>query len=511
MKLKKLVNACALLCLSSLFAQYASAADLSIVIDDSAGMCGYLNAPAERNAYKKSLMRLLQAKDASHLDINAYFLSDLGKPLSVGTVLDQIGRSTATNCPFHAATSPLHAGIDLKKVKSASVILVTDLLFDEGAQGSSDSRSAFVNAFDQLARSKQKNASEWFSTSAGIIGIKSPFVGAYYSTQGQARTDFTESNVERPFYLVWLSSTPKIFPYLNQLNQLWGTVNWTNKKLAIEGIYPIRLLPLSHIISPKQGLFLAPVKSSFSPGNNSYVNMKAPTIYYGKRSKLMDDVLPIDGSGKNPTPLECFNTTANPLLIKFSSSCAKGGSNEQAFYAAEPLPQDILLAYPLNNYAAGLNRIFNVQTVEGGFNNPAEAYYRTLASSQAFARNNPSGKDTANVIVKINGLRGSKSLISNSQLVQNKQLQLKLRESYSVDSSATQGIVPVATQYWSGSIEPCAGTTPDCQKAASGTYQLEGLVNSLITKLNANATAAALLNQQPQTATTIIIDGSGSR
>ena len=60
---------------------HAKAADLSIVIDDSAGMCGYLNAPLERSAYKKGLQTLLQAKDAGNLDVNAYFLSDLTRPL----------------------------------------------------------------------------------------------------------------------------------------------------------------------------------------------------------------------------------------------------------------------------------------------------------------------------------------------------------------------------------------------------------------------------------------------
>ena len=53
-RLKKLstfaFSVCTLLGVAS---HQASAADLSIVIDDSAGMCGYLDAPTDQNAYKK--------------------------------------------------------------------------------------------------------------------------------------------------------------------------------------------------------------------------------------------------------------------------------------------------------------------------------------------------------------------------------------------------------------------------------------------------------------------------
>lgn len=185
---------------------------LAIVIDDSAGMCGYLDAPIERNAYKKSLQVLLKARDSSQLDVQAYYLSNLNKTMSLGTTLDQIIRADSKNCPFTATTSPLHFGLDEKKLGTDAIIMVTDLLFDEGITGSSDSRAALINRFDQFAENQQKNAQTWFNTSAGIIGVKSDFKGTYYSIQGQGKVDFSKQMTERPFYLVWMSKTNQFFP-----------------------------------------------------------------------------------------------------------------------------------------------------------------------------------------------------------------------------------------------------------------------------------------------------------
>lgn len=510
MTLNGLVRTVAACTVSTLMMQQAQAADVSIVIDDSAGMCGYLNAPLDKNAYKKGLQTLLHAKDTGSLSVNAYFLSNLNKPLLVGPTFDKIIQSTANNCPFTAVTSPLQQGIDLKKLKSSSVILVTDLLFDQGSQGSSESRSEFINTFDQLASSKQKSSKDWFTASAGIIGIKSLFTGTYYHIQNQGKID-VKDQVERPFYWVYLSSSPNFFPFLNQMTRVWATPNWAQKKLVIEGVYALRLLPVTALMSVKPGLFMPPVISSFQATFDPTASIAVPTIYYGKSSKQLDDVQPIDGSGRYPIPSECFSTTASPKLIKFSAKCAKGGSNEEALYDAKEFPQSIILAFPMNNRVDGITRQYQVKTLDGGFGNAAQADYRDSAISQVYKKNNSASLNYPNLVLKIQELRSSKSLLLNSPSVKDKKLRLNLIESYAAQPNAMQSIVPMADLYWSDDTEPCLDKSPTCLKATQTTYLFDTLISSLTTRLNANQRAATLLNQQPQVPTVISIEETGAQ
>lgn len=493
-RLKKLstfaFSVCTLLGVAS---HQASAADLSIVIDDSAGMCGYLDAPTDQNAYKKSLIKLLQAKDASHLDVNAFFLSDMNKALSVGTALDRVIQAKTQQCPFAAATSPLHQGVDLAKIKSKSVILVTDLLFDEGSQGSSDSRSAFISAFDQLAQKQNKDATRWFQTSAGMMGIHSPFNGNYYSVQNKPTVDYTNKNIERPFYVVWLSSDAQFFPFLNQMTHLWLTPNWKNKKYIDDGIFAVRLLPVSSLISVYSGLFLNPVTTTFKN------ELPTPSIYYGmSHKKRLDVMMPNKGSGEYPIVTECFKTSSNPLVITFDSKCAKDGSNEVALFKANKFPQSIILNYPLLNRVSGLQRSFKVNVDSNGYMNPTQAFYRETKDSDIFQMNPKNKKNMTNLVVHIQGLKAGNSLLANSPRIKNKVLSLQVSESFSANSYALQPIYQLAKLKWSSEKEPCLDQDLACKTALQRTYLLENLVTSLTVRLNANQKAATLLNQQAQ-------------
>ena len=472
------------------FITSAYAEKLAIVIDDSAGMCGYLAAPIEKNAYKKALKVLLQARDVSNLNVQAYYLSNINKPMPIGLVLDNIIKSTSDNCPFKAVTSPLHAGLDYKKMGADAVIMVTDLLFDEGSAGSSDSRSTMINQFDELATSQQKNVRNWFNTSAGIIGIKSDFGGVYYSIHGSGKADFNKKSVERPFYWLWMSKTPKFFPYINQMNNVWGTVNWSNKKNAVEGVYALRILPLTEIVSPKQGLFLAPPKNTL---NKSKLNK--PEIYYGKaqNKKVLDEILSLDYSGKYPIPQECLKTTDDPLKIQLFASCANGGSNQGALFNNKNFPQSIMLSYPLTNSLNGIQRNFVVTSSEEGFSHPVEANYRNTNDSQVFQQYK--GKYPASLVLQIQGLKTSRSILFNSPSVKQKTLILNIKESYKSNELASQNILPLVRQYWSDIKEPCLEDSIICKKANSSTYQFEELINSVTARISANQKTVAILNQ----------------
>lgn len=471
---------------------------LAIVIDDSAGMCGYLDAPIERNAYKKSLQVLLKARDSSQLDVQAYYLSNLNKTMSLGTTLDQIIRADSKNCPFTATTSPLHFGLDEKKLGTDAIIMVTDLLFDEGTTGSSDSRAALINRFDQFAENQQKNAQTWFNTSAGIIGVKSDFKGTYYSIQGQGKVDFSKQMTERPFYLVWMSKTNQFFPYLNQMTYIWKTPSQANKKLAVESVAAIRLLPITELVAAKQGLFLKPIRNSLLDKR-----LATPNIYYGAKNnnpKIEDKIQSLeqgklDNSGKYPIPLECFKTTEQPLQINFSASCAKDGRNQSALFKHKNFPDSVMLSYPLDA-VRGVKRIYSVTTLGNGFGNSVTAYYRDKNISQVFSQYK--GQYPASLVLHIEDLKTQKSILWNAKNIKDKTLSLNVLEKYQAHSTSEASILPVIKKYWSDIKEPCLEKTADCKKAVSATYQFEDLISSLRTRLNANQRAATLLNQATQ-------------
>ena len=496
MKLKKLL--CATL-LATAIPTYAT--DLSIVIDDSAGMCGYLAAPNDQNVYKKSLMKLLQAQDATSLKVNAYFLSKLDQPLAVGTAIDRVLQGSATQCPFSAVDSPLHQAVDLKKLKARSVVLISDLLFDEGSAGGSHSRSQFVAAFDGLAKSNQGSSAKWFTNSAGIFSLKAPFQGAYYSVHGNATQKLNIASLERPLYVVWLSDDSRFSSFLNQMTYLWQAPNFSNKKLAIEGAFAVRLLPTTEIISAREGLY----RGLISPSLANAAQLPTPQIFYApSRVRALDEIMPVTSSGEYPIVKECFKNTENPLHIKFDSACAKGGANEQALFKAEKAPDSVVINYPLNNHFSAIQRNFEITTSTQGFTNKAQAFYRTTASSH-FYKANSHKRFNANVVFYIKGLKGQKSFVDNSPQVQNKTLELQVFEKFSAHPQAVASISKVANQYWSSEQEPCLEKTSVCKTATATTYMLDNLLQSLTTRLNANQKTAELLNAQYRQPTNLTI------
>ena len=496
MKLKNLL--CATLLGTTL---PAYAADLSIVIDDSAGMCGYLAAPNDQNVYKKALMKLLQAQDATSLKVNAYFLSRLDQPLAVGTAIDRVLQGSATQCPFTAVESPLHQAVDLKKLKARSVVLVSDLLFDEGSSGGSHSRSQFVAAFDQLAKNNQHGISKWFGHSAGVFGLKAPFQGSYYSVHGTAAQKLSTASLERPVYVVWLSGDARFASFLNQMTYLWQVPNWSTKKLAVEGAFAVRLLPTTEIVSPKDGLY----REAMRPSLSNKTQLPTPQILYASaKVKSLDETMPTTSSGEYPIVKECFKTTEDPLHIKFDAACAKDGANEQALFKASKAPDSVVINYSLNNHFAAIKRDFEINTNSQGFTNKAQGFYRTTSDSQ-FYKANSHKRFNGNLVFYVKGLKGQKSFVDNSPQIQNKKLELEILEKFSAHPHMMASIAKVSNQYWSAEQEPCLEKTSVCNKANTTTYMLDNLLQSLTTRLNANQKTAELLNAQYRQPTSLII------
>lgn len=489
----------------------AWSADIAVVIDDSSGMCGYIAAPLAQNPYKQALMKLQEAKNAGGLSMDAYYLSDMRKPLSSGQVFDTLIAATAQNCPFKATSSPLHMAMDSQLIKAPSVILVTDLLFDGGAAGSSDSRAKFIDQFDLLSKKAQRSARDWFNVSAGMMGIKSVFNGAYYPTTGQPKVDLGAKPLERPFYIVWKSSTGQFWPFLNQMSLLWKTPNWAGKKWSYEGAFVARFLPTAALMKPNDSLFMHPVRPVFSKNaQGQYPAVLPPSIFYGKSAgKLLDPVfaLPkvVDAEVANPN--ECFASGTTPVDLQFTVGCGKDGAREEAFFASEQPINSVVFAFPVLDRTDGIHRSMIIAPVSGGYTNKAEISYRdVVASSDALRQSKGIDQARGGVVLKIGSLRGAKSIFANGS-VGNKTLSYQVTESYQVQpADHMTALMNKINPLWSADLEPCVGTQVSCPQANVATYQLSSLINSMNVRLAANQHAVDLLNRAAasQTATLIM-------
>jgi hypothetical protein len=184
------------------------AADLVIVIDDSSGMCGYLAEPDSE--YRRLLHRLQAALQETGVSVDLVRLSHLaGKGSSNGVSigaeakrqLDQLQR--AVKCPFSLPTSPLHL---MHRVAGRKLtLLVSDMIFDLGADGAVRSSSEFIDGLEQWSNTTRSHGlDDYFKASTGLIGFRSTFRGVYFTQQGTKQIEF-KSVLQRPFYVFWKS------------------------------------------------------------------------------------------------------------------------------------------------------------------------------------------------------------------------------------------------------------------------------------------------------------------
>jgi len=186
------------------------AADVAVVIDDSSGMCGYM-ADSD-SEYRRLLRRLQFALQETGASVELVRLSSLSGKRSTNAVssgaeakrhLDQIEK--AGKCPFNLATSPLHLMHNVTGRKLT--LLISDMIFDLGANGAVKSSSEFIDALERWwsTTTRGRRLNEYFNASAGLLGFRSTFRGVYFTQQGSGQMEF-KSPVERPFYVFWKSA-----------------------------------------------------------------------------------------------------------------------------------------------------------------------------------------------------------------------------------------------------------------------------------------------------------------
>lgn len=184
------------------------AADISVVIDDSEGMCGYLKNP--NSDYRQLLHHLKTKFQEGGASVSLYRLSQLSRGIvSTGdtkSAIKQLDMIENGGCDFRLGTSPLHL---VHKVHGAKLtLLITDMVFDLGRDGATGSRYDFTDGLARwLDKINEKGLDDYFNASVGLIGLKSEFSGKYYTQNNQPVLFNTP--VQRPFYVFWQSTDNK--------------------------------------------------------------------------------------------------------------------------------------------------------------------------------------------------------------------------------------------------------------------------------------------------------------
>jgi hypothetical protein len=447
------------------------AADVAVVLDDSQGMCGYLNAPEATNRYKKLLTVLQAAHTQSGLSMDVYFLSELSRPHGkAGDVIDNLintSKITKKSCPYKATASQLDQAMAKPLGNAKITILVTDLLFDNGAGGNSSVFDNFVNAFTTI-----KNSDDWFNNFSGLIGITTPFDGDYWSSHGNR----VHLQVERPFYLAWKAndkaSFEKLFTALKE--PLWQLKANDNAR----DVFAINLLPFTAIV-PKDAEFISATPKPW------FSLVKAPEFNYVKNGHRLTEVmefikLPKEEQAKNPqleqsakqleqlSPSDCF-TAQSSFEIQYTKACGRDGAREKYFYSKDL--DSIEIWYPIEDDHTGFLRTFTV-----------------TQSGNTYVNGIKVNSDKDGVLFDIAGIRLANSFFSGENK-ESEPLAFSVQESVSMPNINNFDYSIIKN--WSSDNHPCE---KDCTDANNKTHQLQTIVKALVERLSANTKAVEFLN-----------------
>lgn len=431
---------------------FAMDVDVAVVLDNSEGMCGYLNVPEATNRYKKLLTILQAAHTQSGLTMGVYFLSELPHPHKAGSdAIDKIIR-TKKSCPYTHSASNLDQAIIKHPGNAKITILVTDLLFDNGVGGNSSVFDNFVNAFTELT-----NKDDWFNNFAGLIGITSPFDGLYYPSHGGK----IHLQVERPFYLVWQASDKiafeKLFTSLKE--PLWKLKASDNDT---RDIFAINLLPFTAIV-PKGSEFISVTPKSW------FSLIKTPEFDYVKNGTGLSK---LSEQGRKEqqldqlNPSDCFIAQSS-FDIHYAKACGRDGAREKFFYKKDL--SSIQLWYPIENDHAGFLREFAVQSQPASVNE-----VRVLS-------------DKEGVLFDIAGIRLAGSFFNGEQ---SEPFVFSVTETLSIPNADNFDYSSINN--WSSDNHPCEN---GCAEANNKTHQLQTVVKSLVGRLRANTKATEFFNK----------------
>jgi len=498
------------------------AADIAIVVDDSQGMCGYLDGGPD-TMYRAAIRKLQAVVEKSGTSVDMYRLSKIGKGNETSSAvatgvkavvaLDKL--ANGKTCDFGAETSPLHLAQLAKLDSHKLVILLTDLIFDEGAAGGVESRVKFVNEAKSWAEAKANvgTVDGYFTSGMGIIGLRSTFTGTYFPAAGGAGVKL--KSVERPFYMAWKSNDNVFaFPVLRELTKLAKT--------------PSDLLALDFFPLPKaSGQFVVQVplltKKLLSDSSQTVVSYR----YKTRTARPQADAILVN---------RCFKR--NGLQVDFNVACdaEKSNGDRQLFavrledetkllegavlwVAAQPLlgvkrkvdrlpghTSSTLLDYvpfsqadktlqpttlvdkdgkPKQNLSqqclgAGLDCIF-----------PPEAVQKLAGADASSLQLRISLNPTDRIFMQLGRKAGSAPSANDQQVS-------KWQDVFEVDSGAGQSQMEKSTDGWNADVDVCI-TGPVCSQAQKKTLGLNNFVLAMSARIGNVEKAVDLLNQAAKT------------
>lgn len=362
-----------------------------VILDDSAGMCGYLKAGSQYNKMLSDLQILLESSadfsDADLLPLSAV----AGTALASGPAIQQIDKVLSSpKCPFNMQTSPLDQ-LFVKGGDAELALMPTDLLFDQGAGGGlAASRTKFVS---EAVRWREKNP----AGAMGVIALRSSFDGNYFSVKGNDRK-FSLNTQQRAVYLVWFSRTPQANAFVVSLKE------------RLERAQPeLTLFQLMPTVSASGTLsFTGTKKASFA------------TLTAQKPDAITYEADRLDHRVDSVNPSSCFRYHNNSLRFVVECSLSKSGVDnnpiprESRFYNLTqsgvvavnfwykipqglPLPSGYLVDGPQSKSAL----VFNIlDTCENTLNN-ASNLAKKIAEAERNASSVAAGeKNTATEAVK---------------------------------------------------------------------------------------------------------------
>ena len=496
------------------------AADIAIVVDDSQGMCGYLDGGPD-TMYRAALRKLQSVVEKSGNSVDMFRLSQIGDgnriPSAVATgvkavvALDKL--ANGKTCDFRAGTSPLHV-TQLPKLDSHKlVVLLTDLIFDEGAAGGVESRVNFVNEANRWAAAKVGTLDGYFTSGMGIIGLRSTFTGTYFPAAGGSGVSL--KSVERPFYMAWKSNDNTFaFPVLRELTNLAKT--------------PSDLLALDFFPLPKaSGQFVVQVplltKKLLSDSSQTVVSYK----YKTRTGRPHADAILVN---------RCFSR--NGLQVDFNVACdaEKSNGDRQLFavrgedetkllegavlwVAAQPLPSVKRTVSQLSEKAnstaldylsfSQADRTLQPATIVDSDGKPKqnlsqecrgagldcvyppEAVKKLTQAGASSLQLRISFKPTDRIFSQLGRNAGSVPAVNNQQVS-------KWQDVFEVDLGAGQSQPEISSAGWNAEVDVCV-TGPVCSQAQKSTLGLNNFVLAMTARIGNVETAVNLLNQAAKT------------
>jgi hypothetical protein len=488
---------------------------LTLIIDDSEGMCGYLKNGSE---FKKVLSTVQRQLEVSN------FIRPVGRLLSApvsekdkGAIqwIDSLVNSTPKNCPFKKDTSPIGKFFSSRD-SGPSVVLLTDLIFDMGkGSGIVDGRSGFVEEAKKWQSESQKK-STLLSSGFGVLAIGSDFEGTYWPASDKQRTVGIKLNAKRPLYLVWRTDGSRegakiISELAENLKQVFP-----NNKTDVNG--KARAQFASFTFSPFLSLELVPKfdykisRIAEVLASNGNFEKGAPVVTYEFANNTQ---MPGIDAAKPELCIKwkdgaflfedvCSYATEKKISNSFRNLEARGLKGALMWFAVDDLPGIVRKIEPKSDYFNMTNLCRDVTLKE-----PKAEVLKELNTNQRDCHNSwlfqsrqyPLLQNIGSLSSHRSGTFFSIILPMRSTFVtgtQKSSITISAAETFFAEPNPIEKSMATAAEKWNSTQEPCSNVASsaddDCKKTREGTIGFELLIASLAGKLNPSDRVANWLN-----------------